>query len=129
MESMQHITNNPMIGGSAPNLDAIFSALSDPTRRSILSRLAQGEASVQEIAQPFQMSQPAISKHLKVLEKAGLIARDVDEQRRPARLNAQNMAVAAQWLDYFKKFWGTSFDQLDELLIEMKTDMNEGETK
>lgn len=126
---MQHITNNPMIGGSAPNLDAIFSALSDPTRRSILSRLAQGEASVQEIAQPFQMSQPAISKHLKVLEKAGLIARDVDEQRRPARLNAQNMAVAAQWLDYFKKFWGTSFDQLDELLIEMKTDMNEGETK
>jgi DNA-binding transcriptional ArsR family regulator len=129
MESMQHITNNPMIGGSAPNLDAIFSALSDPTRRSILSRLAQGEASVQEIAQPFQMSQPAISKHLKVLEKAGLIARDVDEQRRPARLNAQNMAVAAKWLDYFKKFWGTSFDQLDELLIEMKTDMNEGETK
>lgn len=126
---MQHITNNPMIGGSAPNLDAIFSALSDPTRRSILSRLAQGEASVQEIAQPFQMSQPAISKHLKVLEKAGLIARDVDEQRRPARLNAQNMALAAQWLDYFKKFWGTSFDQLDELLIEMKTDMNEGETK
>jgi DNA-binding transcriptional ArsR family regulator len=129
MESMQHITNNRMIGGSAPNLDAIFSALSDPTRRSILSRLAQGEASVQEIAQPFQMSQPAISKHLKVLEKAGLIARDVDEQRRPARLNAQNMAVAAQWLDYFKKFWGTSFDQLDELPIEMKTDMNEGETK
>lgn len=126
---MQHITNNPMIGGSAPNLDAIFSALSDPTRRSILSRLAKGEASVQEIAQPFQMSQPAITKHLKVLEKAGLVERDVDKQRRPARLKAENMAVAVEWLDYFKKFWGTSFNQLDDLLIEMKTDTNEGEIK
>lgn len=126
---MQHITNNPMIGGSAPNLDAIFSALSDPTRRSILSRLAKGEASVQEIAQPFQMSQPAITKHLKVLEKAGLVERDVDKQRRPARLKAENMAAVVEWLDYFKKFWGTSFNQLDDLLIEMKTDTNEGEIK
>ena len=129
MESMQQIIPSRMATGNAPNLDAIFSALSDPTRRSILSRLAKGEASVQEIAQPFQMSQPAISKHLKVLEKAGLVERDVDEQRRPARLKAQNMAAAVEWLDYFKKFWGTSFDQLDELLIEMKTDTNEGEIK
>lgn len=129
MESMQQIIPSRMATGSAPNLDAIFSALSDPTRRSILSRLAKGEASVQEIAQPFQMSQPAISKHLKVLEKAGLVERDVDKQRRPARLKAENMAAAVEWLDYFKKFWGTSFNQLDDLLIEMKTDTNEGEIK
>ncbi len=126
---MQQIVPSRTVTGNAPNLDAIFSALSDPTRRSILSRLAKGEASVQEIAQPFQMSQPAITKHLKVLEKAGLVERDVDKQRRPARLKAQNMAAAVEWLDHFKKFWGTSFDQLDELLIEMKTDTKEGEIK
>ena len=102
------------------NLDAIFSALADPTRRAILSRLADGEASVNEIAAPFEMSQPAVSRHLKVLERAGLIERDVDEQRRPARLKAQKMADAVDWLTEFKSFWGTSFDQLDDILIQMK---------
>jgi DNA-binding transcriptional ArsR family regulator len=102
------------------NLDAVFAALADSTRRAILSRLADGEASVNEIAAPFEISQPAVSRHLKVLERAGLIERDIDEQRRPARLKAQNMAVAVSWLTDFKAFWGTNFDQLDELLIQMK---------
>ena len=104
----------------APNLDAIFGALADPTRRAILSRLAAGEASVKEIAAPFQMSQPAVSRHLKVLEHAGLIERGVDEQRRPARLKAEVMADAAAWLTEFERFWSTSFDRLDGMLIEMK---------
>ncbi len=98
------------------DLDTVFAALADPTRRAILSQLKEGEASVNEIAAPFKISQPAISKHLKVLEKAGLIERDSVEQRRPARLKAQNMAVAARWLDDFKAFWGASFDQLDDVL-------------
>jgi len=105
---------------SRANLDAIFAALADPTRRAILSRLADGQASVNEIAAPFQMSQPAVSRHLKVLERAGLIERDVDEQRRPARLKAENMAAAVDWLTEFKTFWGTSFDQLDDVLTHMK---------
>ncbi len=103
-----------------PDLDAVFSALADPTRRAILSRLADGQASVNELAAPFEISQPAISRHLKVLEKAGLVERDVDEQRRPARLKAENMAAAVDWLSEFQEFWGKSFDQLDELLIQMK---------
>ncbi len=102
------------------NLDAIFAALADPTRREILSRLAGGEASVKEIAAPFGISQPAVSKHLKVLERAGLIERDIDEQRRPARLKAKNMVAAVDWLDKFKAFWGTNFDQLENVLFEMK---------
>lgn len=102
------------------NLDAIFAALADPTRRAILSRLADGQASVNEIAAPFEMSQPAVSRHLKVLERAGLIERDIDEQRRPARLKAQTMAAAVDWLTEFKAFWGTSFDQLDNVLVKMK---------
>jgi len=102
------------------NLDAVFAALADPTRRAILSRLAGGQASVNEIAAPFEISQPAVSRHLKVLERAGLIERDVDQQRRPARLNAQTMAVAVDWLNEFKAFWGTSFDQLDDVLDSMK---------
>ena len=102
------------------NLDAIFAALADPTRRAILSRLADGQASVNEIAAPFEMSQPAVSRHLKVLERAGLIERDIDEQRRPARLKAQKMAAAVDWLTQFEAFWGTSFDQLDDVLIHMK---------
>lgn len=105
---------------SAPNLDAIFSALADPTRRAILTRLADGEASVNEIAAPFEMSQPAVSGHLKVLEKAGLIERGIDQQRRPARLKAQEMEFAADWLNEFKKFWGTSFDQLEIVLRQLK---------
>ena len=102
------------------NLDAVFSALADPTRRAILSRLADGQASVNEIAAPFEISQPAVSRHLKVLERAGLIERDVDEQRRPARLKAEQMAVAVDWLAEFRAFWGTSFDQLDDVLVSMK---------
>lgn len=103
-----------------PDLDAIFSALADPTRREILSRLTRGEASVKEIAAPFNMSQPAVSRHLKVLETAGLVERDIDRQRRPARLRADNMAVAVNWLERFRTFWGTSFDQLDDLLVELQ---------
>ncbi|MGJ8531073.1 MAG: ArsR/SmtB family transcription factor [Alphaproteobacteria bacterium] len=103
-----------------PNLDAIFAALSDPTRRAILSRLADGQASVNEIAEPFNISQPAVSRHLKVLERAGLIERDVEEQRRPARLKAETMTAAVDWLAEFKAFWGKSFNQLDDLLVEMK---------
>ena len=102
------------------DLDAIFAALADPTRRAILSRLATGEASVNEIAAPFEMSQPAVSKHLKVLELAGLIERDVDRQRRPARLKAEPMAAAVSWLEEFKQFWSSSFDQLDGLLEDLK---------
>ena len=103
-----------------PNLDAVFSALADPTRRAILSRLADGQASVNEIAAPFSISQPAVSKHLKVLERAGLIERDVEEQRRPARLKAETMVAAVDWLGEFKRFWGTSFDQLDDVLEQLK---------
>ena len=103
-----------------PKLDAVFAALADPTRRAILARLADGEASVNEIAAPFAMSQPAVSRHLKVLERAGLIERDIDRQRRPARLNAQSMAAAVDWLNDFKAFWGTRFDQLDTVLIDIK---------
>ncbi len=106
--------------GTQSNLDAVFAALADPTRRAILSRLADGQASVNEIAAPFEISQPAVSRHLKVLERAGLIERDIDEQRRPARLKAENMTAAVDWLAEFKVFWGTSFDQLDDVLIEMK---------
>lgn len=103
-----------------PNLDAVFSALGDPTRRAILSRLAQGQASVNELAAPFKMSQPAVSKHLKVLERAGLIERGIDEQRRPAKLTAAKMEAAVDWLTQFKEFWGKSFDQLDDVLSDMK---------
>ena len=106
---------------SQVSLDAVFAALADPTRRAILSRLAKGQASVNELAEPFSMSQPAISKHLRVLEKAGLVDRDIDQQRRPAKLNAKNMASAVAWLEEFKAFWATSFEQLDDLLSEMQT--------
>lgn len=105
---------------SPPNLDAVFAALADPTRRAILSRLADGQASVNEIAEPFNISQPAVSRHLKVLERAGLIERDVEEQRRPARLKAETMTAAVDWLAEFKAFWGKNFNQLDDLLVEMK---------
>ena len=101
-------------------LDAVFAALADPTRRAILSRLADGQASVNEIAAPFEISQPAVSRHLRVLERAGLIERDIDEQRRPARLKAEKMAAAVDWLADLKAFWGTSFVQLDDVLAQMK---------
>lgn len=107
-------------GGEPGQLDAVFAALADPTRRAILSRLAAGEASVNELRAPFEISQPAISKHLKVLERAGLVERDIDRQRRPARLQAAPMQDAVQWLEEFKRFWSSSFDQLDDLLDDLK---------
>ena len=108
-------------------LDAVFAALADPTRRAILSRLAAGEASVKELAAPFEMSQPAVSKHLKVLERAGLVERAVDRQRRPARLKAEPMAAAVGWLEDFRRFWSGSFDQLDGLLDQLKRDLDREE--
>jgi DNA-binding transcriptional ArsR family regulator len=103
-------------------LDTTFAALADPTRRAILARLAAGEASVSELARPFDMSQPAISKHLKVLEGAGLITRGRDAQRRPCRLAAAPLADASQWLERYRQFWEASFQRLDDLLEEMKAE-------
>jgi DNA-binding transcriptional ArsR family regulator len=109
-------------GHSAPNrLDATFAALADPTRRAILARLASGEASVTELAKPFAMSQPAISKHLKVLEHAGLISRGRDAQRRPRRLEAKRLAEATQWLERYRRYWEGNYQRLDALLEELKT--------
>jgi DNA-binding transcriptional ArsR family regulator len=101
-------------------LDATFAALADPTRRAILARLASGEASVTELTAPFAMSQPAISRHLKVLERAGLISRGRDAQRRPCRLDAVPLAQATQWLERYRRFWEGSFERLDALLAELK---------
>jgi DNA-binding transcriptional ArsR family regulator len=104
-----------------PHLDATFAALADATRRAILARLAEGEATVTELAQPFAMSQPAISKHLKVLERAGLISRGRDAQRRPCRLEAVPLANANAWLETYRRNWDASFKRLDALLEEMKS--------
>ncbi|HUJ82464.1 MAG TPA: metalloregulator ArsR/SmtB family transcription factor [Candidatus Acidoferrales bacterium] len=101
-------------------LDATFAALADRTRRAILARLASGQASVKELAKPFAMSQPAISKHLKVLERAGLISRGRDAQRRPRRLEAAGLADATEWLERYRKFWEGNFHRLDALLDELK---------
>jgi DNA-binding transcriptional ArsR family regulator len=109
-------------GQPSPNhLDATFAALADPTRRAILARLASGDASVTELAEPFAMSQPAISKHLKVLERAGLISRGFDAQRRPRRLEARPLAEANEWLENYRQVWEGQFQRLDALLREMKT--------
>jgi len=105
---------------SPDRLDAVFAALADPTRRAILSRLASGQASVNELAEPFAMSQPAISKHLKVLERAGLISRGRDAQRRPRQLEAKPLAEATAWLERYREFWEGTFQRLDVLLEEMK---------
>jgi DNA-binding transcriptional ArsR family regulator len=102
-------------------LDATFAALADPTRRAILARLASGEASVLELAEPFAMTQPAISKHLKVLERAGLISRGRDAQRRPCRLEARPLAEANDWLKDYRRLWHTSFRKLDAVLQELKS--------
>jgi DNA-binding transcriptional ArsR family regulator len=105
---------------SSGRLDATFAALADPTRRAILARLAKGEASVTDLAQPFAMSQPAISKHLRVLERAGLISRGRDAQRRPRRLEAQPLRDATQWLENYRQFWEVQFGRLDSLLHELQ---------
>jgi DNA-binding transcriptional ArsR family regulator len=101
-------------------LDATFAALADPTRRAILARLATGEASVQELAEPFAMSQPAISKHLKVLEKAGLISRGRDAQRRPARIEAEPLGEANAWIERYRALWEANYGRLDALLDALK---------
>ena len=97
-------------------LDATFAALADRTRRAILARLAEGEASVAELAKPFAMTQPAISKHLKVLERAGLVSRGVDAQRRPRKLNARPLAEITTWLERYREFWERNYARLDSLL-------------
>jgi DNA-binding transcriptional ArsR family regulator len=102
------------------HLDTTFAALADPTRRAILARLATGQASVQELAEPFDMSLPAISKHLKVLERAGLISRGREAQRRPCRLEAVPLKEASEWMGDFRRFWDESFDRLDEYLKNLQ---------
>src|SRR2546423_8756442 len=101
-------------------LNATFAALAHPTRRAILARLATGEASVAELAKPFKMSQPAISKHLKVLERAGLVSRGLDAQRRPRKLEAAPLAEATEWLEKYRQFWEQAYQRLDSLLEEME---------
>src|ERR1700760_4015160 len=110
-------------------LSETFGALADPTRRAILARLATGEASVTELAQPFAMSLPAVSKHLKVLERAGLIARGRDAQWRPCRLQAGPLKDVAQWLEHYRTFWEQSFDRLDDYLHELQAKDGRGRTK
>ena len=105
---------------SSDHLSTIFSALADPTRRAILKRLSSGEATVTELAAPFEMSLPAVSKHLKVLERAGLISRGRDAQWRPCRLEAQPMKDAVDWLEEYRRFWEERFDRLDEYLAELQ---------
>ena len=106
-----------------PNaLDATFAALADPTRRAILARLATGEATVTELARPFAMSQPAISKHVKVLERAGLVTRGRDAQRRPCRIEAKPLAEATGWLEEYRRIWEGNFRRLDALLDDLKAD-------
>jgi DNA-binding transcriptional ArsR family regulator len=101
-------------------LDATFAALADPTRRAILARLATGEATVNDLAKPFKMSQPAISKHLRVLERAGLISTAIDAQRRPRRIEATPLKEANAWIEKYRQFWEVQYEKLEELLNEMK---------
>src|SRR5437899_2650502 len=111
----------------ADRLSATFAALADPTRRAILARLASGETTVSELAEPFEMSLPAISKHLKVLERAGLIARSREAQWRPCRLEAAPLKDIADWLEHYRRFWEQSFDRLEEYLrdLQMKEKLKE----
>src|SRR5258708_39764608 len=111
----------------ANRLNATFAALADPTRRAILRRLASSEASVMDLARPFKMSQPAISKHLRVLERAGLISRGRDGQRRPCRIEARPLAEADEWLENYRRFWEENFQRLDALLDELKTQQRKRE--
>ncbi len=105
---------------TAEQLDLTFAALADQTRRAILARLATGELSVNELAEPFAMSQPAISKHIKVLEQAGLVSRSKDAQRRPVKMEAQPMTEAIEWLEQYRKVWEETYARLDTLLAELK---------
>jgi len=128
VDKWEFVLYNPIVlqligyGMSTSNqMDATFAALADSTRRAILLRLASGEASVNDLAKPFPMSQPAVSKHLKVLERAGLISVGQDAQRRPRRIQVARLAEANAWLERFRKFWEGSFWRLDDLLEEMKS--------
>jgi len=117
---------------SPARLDATFAALADPTRRAILARLASGDASVAELAEPFAMSQPAISKHLKVLERAGLVSAGREAQRRPRRLEVKPLAEANEWLERYRERWEARFQKLDALLAELqpkKTKTRRGQPK
>ena len=109
-------------------LDATFTALADPTRRAILARLMSGEASVNELAEPFSISQPAVSKHLKILERAGLVTRSRDATRRPVKIEAAPMREAADWLSNYRKFWEQSYQRLDALLEVLQTPVNQPDT-
>ena len=113
----------------ADPLDATFAALADPTRRAILARLASGEASVTELAKPFAMSQPAISKHLKVLERAGLISGGREAQRRPRRIEGEALAIATGWLERYREVWEGNYQRLDTLLEELKANEAKAEAK
>jgi DNA-binding transcriptional ArsR family regulator len=113
----------------AGQLDATFMAIADPTRRAILARLAAGEASVTELAEPFAITQPAISKHLKVLERAGLISHSNDAQRRPRRLEAKPLAEAWEWLENYRQHWESASQRLDELLEQLKLAERKNEIK
>lgn len=106
---------------STDQLSVTFAALADPTRRAILAQLAKGEASVTELAKPFEMSLPAISKHLKVLERAGLVARSREAQWRPCRLEIEPLKDAADWIEQYRQFWEQRLDRLDDYLIEIQT--------
>lgn len=115
---------------STSQLDATFTALADPTRRAILARLVEGEASVNELAEPFDMSQPAVSKHLKVLERAGLISRGRDAQRRPCKIEMEPLLAATDWIEKYREIWEANFGRLDSLLDELKANPTpKGRTK
>ena len=111
---------------SPDRLSSTFAALADPTRRAILARLALGETSVTELAEPFEMSMPAISKHLKVLERAGLVARGREAQWRPCRLEAAPLKDVARWIEHYRRFWEQSFDRLDDYLRKLKKERKHG---
>ena len=129
-----YLTNrlfNPMVttSGLSRDLSVTFGALADPTRRAILARLASGEATVSELGEPFEMSGPAISKHLKVLERAGLVSRGREAQWRPCRLVAAPLKDAAQWLEEYRRFWEQSFDRLDDYLRKLQRPRSQAKEK
>ena len=112
---------------SAERLDQTFAALADPTRRAIVARLAKGEATVMELARPFDMSQPAVSMHLKVLERAGLISRRREAQTRPCKLEPEGLKAVAEWVFDYREFWEEAYEQLDELLVQLKEEEKKNE--
>jgi DNA-binding transcriptional ArsR family regulator len=120
IEPTGYETKRLWVMGPTDTLDATFAALADPTRRAILSRLADGDATVTELAAPFAMSQPAVSKHLKVLERAGLISRGRDAQRRPCRLEPERLRAATDWLENYRRYWEESYARLDALLADVQ---------